>query len=118
MKFFTKKKGEPKFKEAKTKWSIKDKLLNATVSATDFVLGDTHFIIKSTADGVARAEASIKYQLTGQLKPEVIKAREKATEMKQEFIKQQINTMTDQFSRIMGLDQAINDLNTAEDDVV
>jgi hypothetical protein len=113
MKFFTKKTGQPKFKEAKAKWNLKDKLSNATVKATSFVLGDTHFIVQSIADGVARTEASILHPLTGEGKPESLKARVKATEMKQQFIKQQIDTMAEQFNRIIGVveDDIINDVN-------
>ena len=117
MRVFSKNSGEPKFKEAKPKRSFKQRVKNATVTATSFVLGDAHFVMQSATDGIARTEATIVHRLTGELKPDLRKKRRASTAAKQEFIKQHVNDLIAQAKAIVnadGDDAIINEINHPE----
>jgi len=57
-----------------------------TSKLSSYILGDMHFVLKSSADITARAEAKISNKLTGRAESSVIEDRHNRTEETQKTI--------------------------------
>lgn len=76
------------------KFLKKQNLKEGTAKAVSFIAGDAHFMVKSTADGIVRAEASIVHSLTGKSKHAIVEDRHNKTEETQEGVKRTFARVT------------------------
>lgn len=72
---------------------------NILAKGTSFILGDAHFLTKSLADGIVKAESIIVNKLTGQDKDAIIEDRHNETEKTQENFKLMASFIKDEVRR-------------------
>lgn len=74
-------------------------LATATSKLSSYILGDVHFLLKSSADITARTEAKIVNKCTGRAESSVIEDRHNRTEETQQLIKDAASMMYDNLNR-------------------
>lgn len=94
---------------------FKAKAIAAAASATSFVLGDTHFVLKSSADAVASLESILINKMTGKPKRHVIEDRHNHTEQTQELVKLAAMKLADRFR---SLTRQSSDSDIIADDII
>ena len=70
-------------------------LATTTSKLSSHILGDVHFILKSSADITARTEAKIVNKFTGRAESSVIEDRHNRTEATQQLVKDAAKMMYD-----------------------